>query len=126
MKPPGRKPDRGSASLEMAVIMPVVLLLTFGPIQAGFWFHGRSVILAAAQECARATATVTGTTADGAAAGASFAARAGNGLVNNISVAPSRTATTARCTITANGMSLVPGFPVAITQTASVPVERIT
>src|SRR3712207_8131812 len=45
--------ERGAASLELAVVFPVVLLLVMTLIQAALWFYARSVALGAAQEGAR-------------------------------------------------------------------------
>ena len=42
--------DRGSASLEIAILAPALLLLTFVVVQAGLWFYARNLALAAAQE----------------------------------------------------------------------------
>src|SRR3954468_14627745 len=42
--------DGGSASLEIAILAPALLLLTFVVVQAGLWFYARNLALAAAQE----------------------------------------------------------------------------
>ena len=42
--------DRGSASLELAFVAPVFLLVVFVGIQAGLWAYGRSVALQSARE----------------------------------------------------------------------------
>ncbi|MFZ0322657.1 MAG: TadE family protein, partial [Actinomycetes bacterium] len=47
---PGSSRDRGSASLEVAILGPALLLLIFSIVQAGLWFYARSLALAAAQE----------------------------------------------------------------------------
>ncbi len=35
--------DRGALSLEMAILFPLVLTLTFGAVQVGLWFQARSM-----------------------------------------------------------------------------------
>lgn len=42
--------DRGSASLELAFVAPVLLLVVFVGVQAGLWAYGRSVALQSARE----------------------------------------------------------------------------
>src|SRR5215213_7585105 len=45
--------ESGAASVELAVVFPVVLLLIMTLIQAALWFYARSIALGAAQEGAR-------------------------------------------------------------------------
>ena len=45
-----RATDGGSASLEIAVLFPVVLLLVFAVIQGALYYHARNVALAAASD----------------------------------------------------------------------------
>jgi len=42
--------ERGSASLELAFVAPVLLLVVFVGVQAGLWAYGRSVALQSARE----------------------------------------------------------------------------
>ena len=42
--------DAGSTSLEAAFVAPALLLLVLTTVQAGLWFHGRSVALQVARE----------------------------------------------------------------------------
>ena len=46
--------------------------------------------------------------------------------MTSTSVSGSRTTTTATITVTGKSMSVIPGWHVTVTQSASVPVERLT
>ncbi|MGD0559759.1 MAG: TadE/TadG family type IV pilus assembly protein [Streptosporangiaceae bacterium] len=49
----GRQRDRGSSAIELALLAPVLLLLTMLIIQFALWFQARQAALASAQEGAR-------------------------------------------------------------------------
>ena len=120
--------DRGSTSLQLVIIFPAVLALIFGGVQTALYFYARNVAIAAAQEGARAAGAQTGSAGAGAAAAADFIIRAGGpDALPASSVSGSRSATTATVTVRGRSLSLVPGYAgIDITQSASVPVERIT
>ncbi|UYM04950.1 TadE/TadG family type IV pilus assembly protein [Solicola gregarius] len=42
--------DRGVSAIEFSVVVPIVLLLIFLTIQAGFWMYGRNSAQSAARE----------------------------------------------------------------------------
>jgi Flp pilus assembly protein TadG len=117
--------ERGSATLETVIVYPALLVLIYGAIQAGLWFHARDICLAAAQEGARAGAAYNGSSATARAAAEAFLAEAGRGLVTKTAVAVSR-GVWVEVTVTAEGLSLVPGFPVTVSQAANLPVEVTT
>jgi len=121
-----RPRERGSATLETVIVFPCLLLLIWGAVQAGLWYHARNVCLAAAQEGARAGAAIDGTAWTARAAALTFPSLAGDGFVSGWSVEAARTAGTVTVTVTADGLALVPGFPVTVTQAAALPVERVT
>ena len=116
----------GQATIQTAILLPLVLLLIIGCVQATLWFAGRQVAIAAASEGARVTAAEGGTTQTGQAAAVQFAGTTGRGflLVPHVSVA--RTETTATVTVTGTTQSLVGGAGLSIIQTATMPVERLT
>ena len=119
--------ERGVASIQIVILMPVLFLLMFVGMQAAMVYHGRTVAIAAAQEGARADAAQNGTTGDGQAAAAAFVASAGgDGVLRGVSVGSSRNATTATVVVRGTTLSVVPGWTPSITQSASAPVERLT
>lgn len=115
--------QRGSVTLEMVIVFPLLLMLLFGMAQAGLWFHHRNIAIAAALEGARAAVNRYGSTDDGRSVASSFAARSG---LKNASVSVSRSGDMVSVRVTAPAPALVPGIPLpGISQAASLPLERI-
>lgn len=117
--------ERGSSTIQMVVLMPALFTLMFLGVQAAVLYQGRTITLAAAQEGARVSAAADGTNVAGVTAASSFVASTSAGL-KNISVSGNRTATTATITVTTHTVSLIPFVSPTITQSASMPVERLT
>ena len=109
----------------MVVLLPALFVLMFAGIQAGIWYQARAVVLAAAQEGVRVAAAENGTSGAGVQAARGYIASTTIGL-NGTSVTGSRTPTEATVTITTHTLSLVPSWSPQMTQSASMPVERIT
>ncbi|TDE12598.1 TadE/TadG family type IV pilus assembly protein [Jiangella asiatica] len=124
---PGRG-ERGAATLELVVLFPVVLLITFGVIEGALWYHARNVALAAAEEGVRAATTSGGSLDAGVAEARDFAARAGaDGVLSGVAVAGSGGEIEVTITVEGSSQSLFPGWSGhQISQTASGPVERFT
>lgn len=118
--------DRGSSSVEIIVLLPLVFLMLFAMVQGGLWFHARAVALGAAQEGARVAAAENSTAGAGIAAASSFVIDAGHGVVLNPAVAGSRTVSTATVSVTGQAQSLIPLLNPSVVQSASYPVERIS
>lgn len=121
--------DRGSVTLELVVVFPVVLLLIIGGIQGALYYHARSVALAAAQEGARAAAVEGATSGTGQAAAAAFiAATGGDDVLPGAQVDATRTPTTATVTVTGRALTVlaIPGVSLDVAQSAALPVERLT
>jgi len=57
--------DRGTASLELAIVAPALMLLVLGVLQFGLWYHAQNVVQAAALEGARAAAAEDGSAGGG-------------------------------------------------------------
>ena len=121
-------PDRGSVSLELVIVFPAVLLIIFGGMQGALLYYARSVALAAAQEGSRAAGAETGSAGLGQSVATGFVQRAGGSdVLQAAQVTASRSATVATVTVSGRSLSLVPGLSgLPVSQTASVPVERIT
>ena len=118
--------ERGSATVEAAIVFPVVLFLIFGIIQGALWFHARHVALGAAQEGARVVAAEDG--GDGVARAGEFITNlTGGTLIRNVIVRESATGQTATVTVNGQAPSLIPGMDgLPVSQTATAPVERFT
>ena len=55
-----RDGERGLATLEVALITPVLLLVVLGLVQFALWYHAEQVVTAAAQEAAAQASLLTG------------------------------------------------------------------
>ncbi|WP_169795410.1 TadE/TadG family type IV pilus assembly protein, partial [Kribbia dieselivorans] len=52
----GAAGERGSLTIEMIFLFPMMLFILFIGVQAATWYHARSIVLAAAQDGARTAA----------------------------------------------------------------------
>ena len=124
---PRSRDERGSVTIQMVFLMPALFLVMFLGVQGALYYHAREVALAAAQEGAREAGSENGTRDAGVATANTFLHDAGGSdVMTSTSVSGSRTTTTATITVTGKSMSVIPGWHVTVTQSASVPVERLT
>jgi Flp pilus assembly protein TadG len=122
-----RRDERGSVTIQMIFLMPALFLLMFLGLQGALYYQAREVALAAAQEGAREAGSENGSRDSGVATANTFLHDAGGSDVMTLTgVSGSRTTTTATITVTGKSMSVIPGWHVTVTQSASVPVERLT
>lgn len=118
--------ERGTTTLEIVIIFPMVILITFGVIQGALWYNARSAALAAAEEGARAAAE---SNPRGAAAEALgfIADLGGDDVLRGASVSVGGGANEVTVTVSGNSLSMFPGWGGSfISQTASAPIERFT
>ena len=119
--------ERGSTSIQMVMLMPALFSVMFLGMQGALYYHARTVAIAAAQEGARAAGGQNGTAAGGISAASSFVSDAGGeDVLPGAQMTGGRSATTATVTVTGTSLSVIPGWSPAVSQSASVPVERIT
>ncbi|MGG5258650.1 TadE/TadG family type IV pilus assembly protein [Phycicoccus avicenniae] len=118
--------ERGSTSLQMVVLMPVLFAVMFLGLQAALVYHARTLALAAAQEGARMAGAERGTAATGESAARGFLADTAGDALGGSVVHGRRTATTSTVTVSGRALSVIPGWHPRVDQSASVPVERIT
>ena len=122
-----RLDERGSVTIQMVFLMPALFLVMFLGVQGALYYHAREVALAAAQEGARQAGSETGTRESGVATANTFLHDAGGSeVMTSTSVLGSRTTTTATLTVTGKSLSVIPGWHLRVTQSASTPVERLT
>ncbi len=124
IRPGAAHADRGDATTQLVVLVPVVLLLLLMAVQVTVYFHAAHVASAAA--------------AEGAAAGAAFRARpvtavdAAHRMVDDLGGALARPvsvqhgAAVVRVTVTLRVAEIVPFFPRTVSRTADEPRERFT
>ncbi|MEZ5233405.1 MAG: TadE family protein [Acidimicrobiia bacterium] len=114
--------EGGATSTELAVLMPVLILLVMLPVQVGLWWHAKQAAEVAAEEAVDAAKIATATTADGEAGAAAILSQAGN--LRNVTVTVSRTAETVTVDVQGElGFSVFPGGW-SVHAHAEAPVER--
>ena len=118
--------ERGSSSVEMVIALPLVLTVLFLAVQAGTWFHARSIALASAQSGARTSAMLNSSLEAGLSSARSFAADVGGTTLTGVTVTGDRTATSTTVTVTGHSVRLVPFMDVTVSQSATLPLERYT
>ena len=113
--------DRGTSPIELAILLPVIILALFASIQVAMYFIARSAALAAAQE-AVAVQRVFGAGKDtGQLAGKKLldTGQAGD-FLTGYAVSTAQCPSDGGITITVTGQApgLIPGFPIHVTATA--------
>jgi Flp pilus assembly protein TadG len=118
--------DRGNASVEVAVLAVVVLMLVFTIIQVGLYYHARKVAQSAARQGVDTGRRFGSSPDDGIAQAQGFLAKFG-GSVRGASVSlAGSTAEELHITVTGHVATLVPGLELTVTQDAHGPIERWT
>lgn len=112
------------ASVSAAVVFPCVLLLLWLTMTFAMYGYGRSAAVNVAGAAASAGAAQDGTVA--ACKRAAQSLLANTDVLSQVSISCTRTTTTATATVTGLTLSLVPGWAPWVTQSASMPVERVT
>jgi Flp pilus assembly protein TadG len=115
-------------SLELAILFPLVLVLTFGGVQVAFWFQARAMCQAAAQAGVRAGRVLDAPASAGQDAASAYLAATAGDTVNHASITESPTPTTVsvRCTGTALQVMPLPGLPLGVAQSATTDREQFT
>lgn len=117
--------QRGSLSVQMVVIMPLLFLIAFTGLQAGLYFYGRSAALSAAATGAAAAAPDGGTTTECQQAAEALLTSLGD-VLTDPRIACTRTATTTTVDVTGATLSVIPGWTPRVTQRAVQQTERVT
>ena len=123
---PGQDGDRGSASLEAAVILPLVVILTLLVVQFVMLWHGRHVAQAAAQSAARTAAAYQSTAGAGQSAGTEYIAGVAPTLLTQFSVQVDRDAGQAVASVHAEVLAIVPFTSFTVDEQATSPIEAFT
>ncbi|MFV2083815.1 TadE/TadG family type IV pilus assembly protein [Micromonospora sp. LOL_021] len=124
--------DRGAAPVELAILLPAILLLLFASIQVAALFLARTVALSAAQQAVTAErgydalGSGNADTGVGAQRAAAFLADAGDWLdpdpLPEPSVGPDGRYVS--YTVSGKALSLVPGVTFTVSETANGEIER--
>ncbi|MEV4654790.1 TadE family protein [Micromonospora sp. NPDC049301] len=120
--------ERGANPVELAVVMPLILVLLFASLQVAAVFLARSTALNAAQSGVNAERLYDAADGAGSASATRFLNAAGGWLVGWDRTGPSCVATDTEvtCTVQGRSLSVVPGVDFPVRQTAHGTVERVT
>jgi len=118
--------ERGSSSLELALLAPGLLLLTLLIVQTAFWFHARQVAQAAVEQGARATRAYQGTEDRGRRVTTDYFGRLGGPKVTEAppNVNASRGATNVTVTLTTTSVKVIPFWSWPVVVRAGGPIEQ--
>ena len=115
--------DRGSASLTIVLLAPLLLVVMFAGFQAAMWNHTRTEARVIARETAVLVARDRLPAARAAAAAAASASLAGDSVLSGTHVSVDTTATLVTGTITGNAPGVLRGTSAAVRVTVAVPLE---
>lgn len=118
-----RRGQRGQATTEVVLLVPVLLLLIMSVVHFGLWYHGGHVVRAAAQEGVRAARIENGTADDGRARAERFLASAAPTLVSGHRVSASRSLDVATVEVQGRVVGVIPGLVLPVRARATSPVE---
>ncbi|WP_304621299.1 TadE/TadG family type IV pilus assembly protein [Saccharopolyspora sp. 6V] len=119
--------DRGSETVETAVLVGLALVLLVSVVQAGLWWHTRSLCQHAAATGLHAARTYNATPGAGEHAAADFLTRAPNAATDpTTSVETAAEAVMVRVSATAPRVLPIPGLEFRVTRTATAERERFT
>ena len=115
--------DRGDATVEAVIIVPVIVVLTLLVVQFVLVWHGRHVAQAAAQTAARSAAAYQAQPAVGQAAGDDYLAEVAPNLLPGRTVTVTRDAASATAIVTADVLTVIPFAGFHIQEQATAPLE---
>ncbi len=122
-----RAPERGSATLEVAILAPVLLLVVFTIIQVGLWSYARSLALGAAQEGVAAGTAYRAPEQAGRHRAQEFLDATAGDSLRGSSVTAVASPTSLRIEVTGRALSVLPGVPgLPVRQRAEGSIERYT
>jgi len=120
--------DRGSSSVEFAILFPIIVTLLLAGPQLALWYFAREAADAAAHAGARAASVSGAAGGAGQEAADQYLARLGTGTITRYSVEEQETATTVTVHVTAEVPNVIPlpGFAPTVDVTVTRGKERFT
>jgi Flp pilus assembly protein TadG len=115
--------DRGGSPVEFAIIVAVMIFVTFALAQVALVFYARSVALGAATQGVNAGRGFNAPVDAGAAATRTFLNQAGTGLTNQ-QVTITRGGQDITVVVTGDAISVLPGITFGIRQSAHGSIEQ--
>lgn len=124
-----RREERGASALEMALYMPLLLVMIFLAVQFALMYLGNQAADAAARQAARVARNGGGepaALAEAESGALRYAAQVGSGVLLDVHVEVTRVdGETISATVTGRSQAVVPGFPgTRITRRIQGPIEQ--
>jgi Flp pilus assembly protein TadG len=119
-----RRREHGSATVELVLTVPVLLLLIMLVVQMGLYWHANHVAQAAAQEGVRAARVVDGSADAGRERAGAFIASAAPTLLHGVDITATRDGQTADVRVRAKVEAVVPGLSLAVDVESRSPIEQ--
>lgn len=116
--------EAGVASTEVAIVMPVMIIVVMLVFQIGLFWHAKQAADAAAEEGVDAAQVATATEADGHAGVDTILSQAGNLRDVNVQVTRDLATGVVTVTVTGNSPSIVPFGSWAVSSQAQGSIER--
>lgn len=118
--------DRGSATAELTVATPLLLLMLMLIVQFALWSHASHVAQAAAARGLGAARALQGTDADGTREASELLTQLTGGPLSDALVETTRDATSVTVTVSGTVTPVVPFVALPVRAVAVGPVERFT
>lgn len=119
-------PDKGSATVETALAMILLMLLLMGIVQFALLEHASHIAKAAATTALAQAQTQDGSAADGRSAGAQALDELGGDVLQHAQLTVARTQDQVTAVVHGQVLGVFPGLHLPVTARASGPVERVT
>lgn len=122
----GRDGEWGLSTVEAVLIVPVMVAMVLGIVQAALFWYAHQIAATAADQAARAAAAYSATDTAGQAIGASYIAAVDphDATLHDRNVDVTRTATTVTVRVTGHVVSIIPFLSPDVHVTVTAPVER--
>jgi Flp pilus assembly protein TadG len=118
--------EAGSASAELVVATPLLLLLVLGVIQFALWQHASHVAQAAAQQGLAVGRVQGGSEQSATAQAAALLDQTGSGVLVHPSITTSRDALSTTVVVSGQAEGIIPFLSLPVRSIAAGPTERWT
>lgn len=119
-----RRGDRGATAVELAMYMPILLLVILIAVQFSMVYLGNQAASAVARETAR-VARATGNTGQAVASGRQYANNIGSGILEDVTIAVGPAGNgRVRVTVSGRAQKIAPFGVPRVTETVEGPLEE--
>lgn len=117
--------DRGAISAQLAIAVPVLLLMLLAIVQFAVWSHATHIAQSAASHGLAAARVDGGTTGAGHDATAALLAQLGDGPLRDATVSVRRGDVTARVRVVGTAEPVIPFLSLPVTAEATGVIEKV-